>query len=200
MHGEHGAQVVIGLALELRLAFVGVDTARRTATGRNRVRRVLMALTLNTEPPVDSTEQRRPVLRPVLVHQPADRAADRVIDAGHAAGADGDEFLLRHGRRAERRQASATPPSRDRRLLVSVFHVPVPPFFVIELSPRNSVGSQDAAAASANFITPPQSPTAASIASPSRSTIVSIAPLSTMNGGASNTWSPRVPSIVPPIG
>jgi integrase len=33
--------------------------------------------------------------------------------------------------------------------------------------------------------------TAASIASPNRSTIMSIAALSMMNGGASNTWSPR---------
>src|SRR6516162_1653442 len=42
--------------------------------------------------------------------------------------------------------------------------------------------------------------TAASIASPRRSTIASIVPLSMMNGGARRTWSPRVPSTVPPIG
>src|SRR6516164_8476760 len=34
---------------------------------------------------------------------------------------------------------------------------------------------------------------AASIASPRRSTIASIVPLSMMNGGARRTWSPRVP-------
>ena len=41
---------------------------------------------------------------------------------------------------------------------------------------------------------------AASTASPSRSTIVSTAVRSTMKGGASSTWSPRAPSIVPPEG
>src|SRR3546814_18854540 len=35
------------------------------------------------------------VLGGVAVHQPADRAADLVVDAGLAAGADGDERLLR---------------------------------------------------------------------------------------------------------
>ena len=54
----------------------------------------LMVLTLKTEPPVDSTEQRMPVFCALLVHQAANRAADRVIDAGDAAGADRDEFLL----------------------------------------------------------------------------------------------------------
>jgi len=34
------------------------------------------------------------VLGAVLVDQAADRAAGRVVDAGHAAGADGDELLL----------------------------------------------------------------------------------------------------------
>ena len=59
----------------------------------------LMVLTLKAEPPVDSTEQRMPCLGAILVHQPAHRAADRVIDAGDAAGADGDELLLRDGGR-----------------------------------------------------------------------------------------------------
>jgi hypothetical protein len=45
-----------------------------------------------------------------------------------------------------------------------------------------------------------QGATAASIASPNRSTITSTAVLSMMNGGASSTWSPRLPSAVPPIG
>jgi hypothetical protein len=35
------------------------------------------------------------VLRAVLVDEPADRSARRVIDAGYAAGADRDESLLR---------------------------------------------------------------------------------------------------------
>jgi hypothetical protein len=43
-------------------------------------------------------------------------------------------------------------------------------------------------------------PIAASIASPSRSTIVSTCCSLTMNGGASSTWSPATPSTVPPIG
>ena len=38
-------------------------------------------------------------LCPALVHQPADRAANRVVHAGHATGADGHEFLLRRRRR-----------------------------------------------------------------------------------------------------
>src|SRR5262245_63910052 len=41
---------------------------------------------------------------------------------------------------------------------------------------------------------------AASIASDRRSTITSMAPASMMNGGASNMWSPRTPSAVPPMG
>src|SRR5262245_54744181 len=41
---------------------------------------------------------------------------------------------------------------------------------------------------------------AASIASPRRSTIMSMAPASIMNGGASKMWSPRTPSAVPPMG
>jgi hypothetical protein len=35
---------------------------------------------------------------------------------------------------------------------------------------------------------------------PSRETIASMAAASTMNGGASSTWSPFLPSTVPPIG
>lgn len=38
------------------------------------------------------------------------------------------------------------------------------------------------------------------MASPSRSTIMSIAGTSQMNGGARSTWSPLIPSIVPPSG
>src|SRR5262249_43462547 len=41
---------------------------------------------------------------------------------------------------------------------------------------------------------------AASIASPRRSTIVSMAAASMMNGGAIRTWSPRTPSADPPMG
>ncbi len=41
------------------------------------------------------------VLGTVLVDEAADRAAGRVVDAGDATGADGDELLLRGGRRAE---------------------------------------------------------------------------------------------------
>ena len=41
---------------------------------------------------------------------------------------------------------------------------------------------------------------AASTASPSRSTMVSMSCASTINGGASSTWSPRTPSSVPPMG
>ena len=41
---------------------------------------------------------------------------------------------------------------------------------------------------------------ASSIALPSRSTISPTWSSVTMNGGASSTWSPRVPSIVPPMG
>jgi hypothetical protein len=41
---------------------------------------------------------------------------------------------------------------------------------------------------------------AASIASPRRSTIASTTAASTMKGGASSTWSPRMPSTVPPMG
>ena len=41
----------------------------------------------------------KPGFRAVGIHQTADRAAGRVIDPGHAAGADGDELLfLREGR------------------------------------------------------------------------------------------------------
>ena len=144
-----------------------------------------MALTLNTDPPVDSTEQRRPVSRPALVHQPADRAADRVIDAGHAAGADGDEFLLRHGRHRKRRQRHQRRRCQAQ-IHSSKLHLHVPPFFMI--STAKSEPEQRAAAAIQ--ARPSYLPTAASMASPSRSTMVSIAPLSMMNGGASSTWSP----------
>jgi hypothetical protein len=41
---------------------------------------------------------------------------------------------------------------------------------------------------------------AASTASPSRSTILSTSPVVLMKGGASRTWSPLTPSTVPPIG
>src|SRR5262249_4097655 len=41
---------------------------------------------------------------------------------------------------------------------------------------------------------------AASIASPSRFTIVAMAPASMMNGGAIKMGSPRPPSAVPPMG
>ena len=58
------------------------------------------------------------VLGAVLVDQPADRAAHRVVDAGDAAGADGDEFLLRGSRPALRR-ASAAP--RRRRISRQMF-------------------------------------------------------------------------------
>ena len=45
-----------------------------------------------------------------------------------------------------------------------------------------------------------QPDTAASTAAPSRSTIVSISAAVAMYGGATMTWSPCLPSIVPPIG
>ena len=41
------------------------------------------------------------MLGPILVHQAADRAAGRVIHASHTTGADGDEFLLGDGNRAD---------------------------------------------------------------------------------------------------
>jgi hypothetical protein len=56
-----------------------------------------MVFTLNTEPPVDSTEQR------ILVHQAADGAARGVIDAGDAAGPDGEVLLLAQGGRRDER-------------------------------------------------------------------------------------------------
>ena len=46
----------------------------------------------------------------------------------------------------------------------------------------------------------PDQARASSIALPSRSTISPTCSSVTMKGGASSTWSPRVPSIVPPIG
>src|SRR3546814_13570787 len=54
------------------------------------------------------------VLGGVAVHQPADRAADLVVDAGLAAGADGDERLLRlrdrgaAGRKRRHRKAESS--------------------------------------------------------------------------------------------
>src|SRR3546814_15897152 len=46
----------------------------------------------------------------------------------------------------------------------------------------------------------PALPIAASTASPRRSTMISISAAFEMKGGASSTWSPCLPSMVPPIG
>jgi hypothetical protein len=97
VHREHGAQVavlavllehlgaVVGVVLpvalrdaEVELAGLdGVDVEDRAAGGFDRA--------------ADA------VLGAVLVHQAADGAAGGVVHAGDAAGADGDELLLREG-------------------------------------------------------------------------------------------------------
>ena len=61
----------------------------------------------------------------------------------------------------------------------------------------NTIGAQRTGACA---ITQAASATAASTASPSRSTTVSIVTASMMKGGASRTWSPLLPSTVPPAG
>ena len=93
MHREHRAQIGIGLALELGLALGGVELN----VGLRQPEIEFAGLDgVDVEHRAAGRFDRaaKAGFRPALVHQPADRAADRVVDAGHAAGADGDEFLL----------------------------------------------------------------------------------------------------------
>ena len=67
------------------------------------------------------------MLGPVAVDHPADRAAGRVIDAGHTARADGDESVLRgDSASAENRRG------RDKRANKMLVHDSLPEFFILE--------------------------------------------------------------------
>ena len=103
MHGEHGAQIGIGLVLELALALggaeldVGLREPEIEFAGFDGVG-------VEHRPAGRLDRAAKAGFRPALVHQPADRSADGVIHAGHTAGADGDEFLLCGGGHGKRRQ------------------------------------------------------------------------------------------------
>ncbi len=95
MHREHRAQVLVRFlegpgAVVVLILHVGLRHAEIELAGLDRVDVVDGAAGR-----LDRAAQA--VLGAVLVDEPADGAADRVIDAGDAAGADGDELLLRSG-------------------------------------------------------------------------------------------------------
>ena len=124
--------------------------------------------------------------------QPADGAADRVIDPGHTAGADGDELLLRC-RRPGARDECGPERGRDRGTGQMERH----DFSSFLWPPEQAAVAQGPAAGRTTSIAAQASAKAASTASPSRPTMASIVSESTMKGGAINTWSPEMPSAVP---
>ena len=100
MHGEDGAQLLVGsLIRELAGAVVGVvlpvglGDAHIQLAGTDGVEIVDRA-TGRLDRAADA------VFLAALVDQAADGASRRIIDAGYAAGADGDEYLVGrlHGR------------------------------------------------------------------------------------------------------
>ena len=183
VHREHRAQVAVGagvlelaqalggvvLHVGLREAQVelagldGVDVEHRAAGGLHRA--------------ADA------VLGAVLVDQAADRAAGRVVDAGDAAGADGDELLLRE-RRARARSAAraAAAAASQRRERGCACH-------------RGSSCGCDQRSR-ADRAGDARVDRRAQALRRCASSSASLA----MNGGASSTWSPCRPSTVPPIG
>ena len=109
-----------------------------------------------------------------------------------------DDRSTRESRQLVWTPKSGSPPSSDFDLIkeLVVFHVAVWAANRYHAMPVRDYGDQKIPKERRVA----QVATAASIASPNHSTIMSIAALSMMNGGASSTWSPRLPSTVPPIG
>ena len=109
---ELRADALEGVVLHVALYDAEVELA--LAHGVDVVDRAARALDRATDP----------VLLAVGIDQPADGAAGRIVDAGDAAGADGDElvFLGRGDRRGEKAAPAAKPKARLRldRILISL--------------------------------------------------------------------------------
>ncbi len=100
VHGKHGAQVPHGTGvLELADALDGVELHVRLGEAEVELAG-LDGVHVEHRTPGGFDRAADTVLGAVLVDQAADGAAGRVVHAGDAAGADGHEFLLRHGRGA----------------------------------------------------------------------------------------------------
>ena len=143
MHAEHRAQVAEGAGLlELAHALGGVELD--VALGEAEVELAgLDGVDVEHRAAGRFDRAADAVLGAVLVDQAADRAAGRVVHAGDAAGADGDELLLGH-RPARRRRRSATAATRGerdaRRLMVMTAPEWGPRRWVPSVQSRDDIG------------------------------------------------------------
>src|SRR5512139_2504040 len=182
MHREDGAQVGIGTGvLEAGEALVGVVLDVRLREPEVELAR-LDRVDVEHRPAGRLDRAADAVLRAVLVDEAADRAARGVVDAGDTPGADRDELLL--GGRGGRERGSSEGDGCERR-----GDDAMAPHGILLLG---WVGLADAIRYSVAI--------AASMAACRRSTARPSSSSLTMKGGARSRWSPRRPSIVPPMG